>query len=93
MKKEIKRCFQIIGGIILILAGLVMLVTPGQGILSIVAGVFLISPYHGRRLVWRIKRGWKRLKCWWFSWQFKRVIKRKVLKKARALRKKICKKK
>jgi len=83
MKKKIRRFFEIIGGGFLILAGIVMLATPGSGILAIVTGIMLISPYHGRRILWWGKQLWRRIKSWWYSWRFKRVIKGKILRKAR----------
>lgn len=89
MKKKIQRFLEITGGILLILLGIVMLVTPGQGILAIIGGIFLISPQHGRRLIWHLGKIWKRVKMWWFSWQFKRTIKRKIFKKAKRLKRKI----
>jgi len=85
-----KRFFQIFFGILLVIAGIVMLFTPGQGILAIVAGIMLISPYHGRRVVWRICCAWKSFKRWRYSFHFKRTIKRSVLlKRARVLSKKL----
>ncbi|MCF7836438.1 PGPGW domain-containing protein [Candidatus Gracilibacteria bacterium] len=92
MKKEIKRFFEIVGGGFLILAGIVMLVTPGQGVLAIVAGIFLISPQHGKRVVWWGRQLWRGVKGWWFSWRFKRVIRRRIFQRAEKLKKKFSKK-
>lgn len=93
MKKQVKRLLEIIGGIALILAGIIMLVTPGQGVLAIVGGVFLISPQHGRRLVWHLGKIWKRVKTWFFSWRFKRTTKRRNFVKSRKLKRKLTPKK
>ncbi|MFH0776199.1 MAG: PGPGW domain-containing protein [Patescibacteria group bacterium] len=79
--KKLKRFGEIALGVILILAGIIMLFTPGQGILAIVAGIFLISPYHGRRIVWRLKELWKTLKRKWYARKFRRVIKHKIFLK------------
>ncbi|MCF7845660.1 MAG: hypothetical protein K9L85_00295 [Candidatus Peribacteraceae bacterium] len=91
--KSLKRILEITGGALLILIGIVMIFTPGQGLLAIIGGVFLISPQHGRRLVWYIKKAWKRVKMFWYSWRFKRVVKRKILIKAKRLKQKISLKK
>ncbi|MFA6458478.1 MAG: PGPGW domain-containing protein [Patescibacteria group bacterium] len=87
MKKQIQRFLEITGGVILILLGVVMLVTPGQGILAIVGGIFLISPQHGRRLIWHLGKVWKRVKTWLFSWRFKRTVKRKNFKRPKRSKK------
>jgi hypothetical protein len=88
MKLSILRFFEIIGGIALIIVGLVMLITPGSGIVAIIAGIMLISPYHGRRVIWWLKKKfWRGVKSWWYSWRFKRVIKRKIIKKVLFLKK------
>ncbi|MFH0834019.1 MAG: PGPGW domain-containing protein [Patescibacteria group bacterium] len=76
-----KRILEITGGVLLILLGIVMLFTPGQGIFAIVAGVVLVSPYHGRRLIWRLKEFWKLLKRKWYARKYRRVIKRKIFLK------------
>ncbi|MBU1089349.1 PGPGW domain-containing protein [Patescibacteria group bacterium] len=90
MKSSIKRFFEIAGGSLLILAGILMLFTPGMGILAILAGVMLISPHHGRRLVWWGKQLWRGVKGWWYSFRFKRTIRHsKFMEKARALKNKI----
>ncbi len=90
MKNDFKRFLEIAGGSLLVLAGVVMLVTPGMGILAIVAGVMLISPHHGRRLVWWLKQFWRGAKGWWYSFRFKRTVKHsKFVKKARAFKNKI----
>ncbi len=88
MKKKLRRFLEIIGGGILLFAGIIMLVTPGQGILAIIAGIFLISPRHGRRVVWHLRQIWKRVKMWWFSWKFKRTVKRKNFRKAKRIKSK-----
>jgi len=76
-----KRFTEIACGSALVLVGIVMLFTPGQGILTIVAGVTLISPYHGRRLVWWLLQLWKKAKIKLYSLKYKRVIKRKTLER------------
>lgn len=57
MKRIAQRAVMIIGGIILVIGGIVLLVLPGPGVVLIAAGIFLISPYHGRKI-------WARLKEW-----------------------------
>ncbi len=89
MLKKIKRYAEIVIGTLLVILGVILIFTPGQGTLVIIAGVMLVSPYHGRRLVWWIKQLWKRTKGWWYSWRFKRVIKSKIIKRARKLKKKL----
>lgn len=49
MKRTLIRGMEIIIGLALIIAGLVMLFTPGQGLLFIALGILLISPYHGKK--------------------------------------------
>lgn len=71
-----KRAFQIFFGGLLIVIGVLALATPGPGILIIVIGITLISPYHGRRIVWRIRCGWRWLKSWYYSFRFRRTEKR-----------------
>jgi drug/metabolite transporter (DMT)-like permease len=48
-------------GSVLVVAGLVMLVTPGPGILAIAAGVALLSRHHhwARRLRDRVSARWR----------------------------------
>lgn len=93
MEKKVKRFLEIVGGSLLVLAGVVMLATPGTGILAIVAGVMLISPHHGRRIIWWLKQFWRGLKGWWYSFRFKRVVKRKILQRAHKFRGRISQKK
>jgi hypothetical protein len=88
MKLSILRFLEIAGGIALIVIGVVMLVTPGSGVIAIIAGITLISPQHGKRVIWWVKKFWRSAKSWWYSWKFKRVIRRKIFKKALALEKK-----
>jgi transaldolase len=82
-----KKIWQISLGVVLVLVGIVMLFTPGQGILAIVAGIVLISPYHGRRVIWRLKLLWKWVKQKWYSFFHTRVIKSKVWQKMQKLKK------
>lgn len=65
MKKKIKRWLQIIGGILLILLGIAGLVLPFlQGFLFIFAGIMLISPTHGKKILYKGKRFWEKIKKW-----------------------------
>ncbi len=90
MKSNLKRFLEIAGGSLLVFTGILMLFTFGPGILAIVAGVMLISPHHGRRLVWWLRQFWRGLKGWWYSFWFKRTVKHsKFVKKARAFKNKI----
>lgn len=57
----LKRAITIIGGILLVLGGIVLLFLPGQGLLMIFAGIYLISPYHGKKL-WEYAKQWKKTK-------------------------------
>lgn len=84
-----KRCLQIFFGSLLVLLGIVMIFTPGQGLIAIVGGVMLISPYHGRRLVWHIRCAWRKCKRWFYSFRFKRTIKRRIIQRIRRLKKRI----
>ena len=79
MKRHIKRLLQIIIGFVLVLAGIVMLFTPGQGLLTIALGVLLISPYHGHKIfVWLEKIWWEFVGCLPKQWQ--RKIRSKIPK-------------
>lgn len=51
------RLVRIVAGVVALLAGLVMLVTPGQGILSILLGLWLLSDdvRLARRAMFRIR--------------------------------------
>jgi hypothetical protein len=89
MKKRIRRFAQIVGGGLLILVGVVMLFSPGSGLLAIVAGIFLISPQHGKRVVWWGRQLWRGVKGWWYSWRFKRIIKRRIFQRAERLKNKL----
>lgn len=61
MKKKIIRWLQIGGGILLIILGIIGLFLPFlQGILFIFAGITLISPAHGKKMVNKIKIWWKK---------------------------------
>jgi UPF0716 family protein affecting phage T7 exclusion len=82
-----KKIWQISLGVVLIVAGIIMLVTPGQGILAIVAGIVLVSPYHGRRVIWNLKQLWKWVKQKWYSFRYPRVIQSKIWQKMRKLKK------
>ncbi len=59
MQKKLKRLSAIIAGISLIILGAVLLFLPGPGIALIVAGVFLISPNHGKK-IWQRFLDWKK---------------------------------
>lgn len=84
MSPKLKRIGEITIGVLLVLLGVVMIFTPGQGSIVIVIGIMFISPYHGRRVLWRLKMLWKRTKTWWYSWRYKRTVKRVAyLKKKR----------
>ncbi len=90
MKKRVKRFLEITGGSLLVFLGVAMFFTPGSGILAIVAGIMLISPHHGRRVIWWGKQLWRGTKGWWYSWRFKRTVKHsKFVKTARKLKNKI----
>lgn len=65
MKKKVKRWLQIGGGIFLIILGIAGLVLPFlQGFLLILAGIMLISPEHGKKIL-------KHVKGWWKKWRKK----------------------
>ena len=51
MHRPSRRLLAIIGGSGLILGGIAMLVLPGPGLVSIVAGITLVSPKHGNRII------------------------------------------
>jgi hypothetical protein len=51
MKKLAQRMVMIIGGIALLIGGVILLFLPGPGVVLIGAGIFLISPHHGRKLL------------------------------------------
>lgn len=57
----LRRLLEIIGGSVLIFAGILFALplVPLPGIPLIVAGVLLVSPYHGRRLAWWFVIAWK----------------------------------
>ena len=73
MKRHIKRLLQIIFGLILIVAGIVMLVTPGQGLLTIALGILLISPDHGHKVFVWLEKGW-----WWLVEYFPKKWQKKI---------------
>jgi uncharacterized protein (TIGR02611 family) len=56
--EQVRRVFLIIGGFTLLLAGVIMLVTPGPGILVIFLGLGLLAAEFvwARRLMERVKR-------------------------------------
>lgn len=55
----IKRSFQITLGIIVISLGIAGLFLPFlQGILLIILGINILSPYHGQKLLHKIKELW-----------------------------------
>lgn len=69
MKELARRIGMVIGGIVLVIGGVILLFLPGPGVLLIAAGIFLISPHHGRKIWGRLVE-WKhrsldpRLKQW-----------------------------
>jgi len=92
--KSFKRIIEITGGSILIIIGIVLIFIPiFTGAPILIAGIFLISPYHGRRIVWHLGKIWKRIKMFWYSWKFKRTVKRKIFRRAKMLKRKIIRKK
>lgn len=55
----IKRSLKITGGIILIIIGIVGLVLPLMpGVVPIFAGILLISPIHGKKIIDWLKKKW-----------------------------------
>ena len=56
--EQVRRVFLVIAGFTLLLAGLIMLVTPGPGIAAILLGLGLLAAEFvwARRLMDRIKR-------------------------------------
>ncbi len=75
----LKRWFEIIFGVLLIVLGVVMLVTPGPGTATIIAGLMFVSPQHGKRVIWWLNCLWKWLKAQWYRRIYgrSRVFKRK----------------
>jgi UPF0716 family protein affecting phage T7 exclusion len=72
MKKTFFRSLEILIGIILIIVGIVMLITPGQGLLAIAIGIFLISPHHGKKIIAHAEKLW---------WRFEKKLSAKFRKK------------
>ena len=62
--QQIKRWFKILGGFTLLGAGIIMLVTPGPGWLTIVAGLAVLAAEYvwAQRLLARLKAGGVRLR-------------------------------
>lgn len=62
--EQVRRVFLILAGFTLLLAGVIMLVTPGPGMLTILLGLGLLAVEFvwARRLIDRIKRQGVRLK-------------------------------
>lgn len=58
-------------GVVLILLGIIMLFTPGQGVLTILAGIAVLgTEFHWAKhcVGWCCKQGvslWKRGQAWW----------------------------
>jgi hypothetical protein len=50
-----------------------MFVTPGPGIAVVIAGVMLVSPQHGRRLIWYLAQVWRRAKAYYHKYYHGRV--------------------
>jgi len=90
MKKKLKRAGELVIGGALIGFGATLLVTPLPGAIVIATGVWLISPYHGRRAFWWIKILWKWFKrhVWYRLWH-DRIHSSKAWKKMVRLRKKL----
>lgn len=65
MTRHIKRTIEIIVGTILILAGVIMLFTPGPGIATIIGGIILVSPHHGKRVIYYIQIKYHQLKMYY----------------------------
>lgn len=63
MKKETKRVLRIISGYILIAFGIIGLFLPFlQGIALIFAGILLISPSHGKKIIDWMKIKWQKFR-------------------------------
>lgn len=62
--QQVRRFFKILGGFTLLLAGIVMLVTPGPGWLAIVGGLAMLAAEFvwARRLLNRLKSEGERLR-------------------------------
>lgn len=62
--EQVRRIFRIVAGFTLLLAGLVMLITPGPGWVAILFGLGLLAAEFvwARRLMDRIKREGNRIK-------------------------------
>ena len=62
--QQVKRFFKILAGFTLLVAGTVMLVTPGPGWVAIVMGLALLAAEYvwARRLLNRVKAGGERLR-------------------------------
>ena len=59
---KLVRLLRIVGGVLLILAGVLMLVLPGPGWVAIIAGIFLLGP--NTRLARWLKGTFIRLRRW-----------------------------
>jgi hypothetical protein len=68
------RLLEIVGGSVLIIAGVIFSIplVPLPGIPLIVAGVLLVSPYHGRRLAWWFVIAWKWVNQKWHEYYHNR---------------------
>jgi uncharacterized protein (TIGR02611 family) len=62
--QQVRRFFKILGGFTLLLAGIVMLVTPGPGWLAIIGGLAMLAAEYvwARRLLDRLKSEAERLR-------------------------------
>jgi uncharacterized protein (TIGR02611 family) len=62
--QQVKRWFKILAGFTLLAAGIVMIVTPGPGWLTIAMGLALLAAEYvwARRLLDRLKAGGQRLR-------------------------------
>jgi uncharacterized protein (TIGR02611 family) len=62
--EQVRRIFLVIAGFTLLLAGLVMLVTPGPGLLVIIFGLSILAAEFvwARRLMNRLKREGERVR-------------------------------
>lgn len=63
MNKKIKKIIRITSGILLILAGIVGLFLPIlQGIAMIIAGILLVHPILGKKIIKKIEKFYHRIR-------------------------------
>lgn len=70
-KSATMRVLRVGGGILLLLVGVVLLVTPGPGVVFLAAGVMLIASVHPPLHHWLSVR-WRWGKTKWRRWRNKR---------------------